>query len=363
MQYNISNSIISRGSQLKNEKNYTFFYDETNNIRKFFLKDNKFNTEKDDNWVLGGIYYDTNNKKDFEELFSSLNLHKNIQDVKFKHIASGDMPEILNSDKLKKVLEWCLDNVYLHYINVDIWYWSVCDIVDSVKCDLRNTHNRRIKDIFYKVINNDKWYFVSFLNKYNYPNINRKNIYDFKMGIKRILRENLKLLSDEEQNILNKFLKAFLKEEQFGFITNEKERVLIQDFMPFYAKRIHNFKESIHILDEELLIKDKIVIFNNDYLSGIQYSFVKSQQMKEIQLSDIIVGFLGKYFTYIRKNSIESIQRDSYKFFNLHENNIYLLNKLISKSVKLTPYSIENITSDTDIGKSCALLQGEWTVS
>ena len=68
MQYNISNSIISRGSQLKNEKNYTFFYDETNNIRKFFLKDNKFNTEKDDNWVLGGIYYDTNNKKDFEEL-------------------------------------------------------------------------------------------------------------------------------------------------------------------------------------------------------------------------------------------------------------------------------------------------------
>ena len=48
---------------------YHFFYDETNNIRKFYLKDNKFNSDCLDNFVLGGIVFE--GEQYFDEQFVS----------------------------------------------------------------------------------------------------------------------------------------------------------------------------------------------------------------------------------------------------------------------------------------------------
>jgi hypothetical protein len=37
---------------------YTFYYDETNNIRKFYLRETDFNSTFTDNFVLGGLVHE-----------------------------------------------------------------------------------------------------------------------------------------------------------------------------------------------------------------------------------------------------------------------------------------------------------------
>ncbi|MEC4817924.1 MAG: hypothetical protein SAK29_32330, partial [Scytonema sp. PMC 1069.18] len=68
---------------------FTFFYDETNNIRKFYVRESDFNSSFQSNFVLGGIVYDKS-KPDIEKLFSELNLERSIKEVKLKHLAKGD---------------------------------------------------------------------------------------------------------------------------------------------------------------------------------------------------------------------------------------------------------------------------------
>nr|WP_293107774.1 hypothetical protein [Okeania sp. SIO2F4] len=75
------------------ESSFTFYYDETNNIRKFYVKEFDFNVSfnsKDfhSNFVLGGLVYE-GSQPDIKPLFDRLKLQKNIKDVKFQHIAKG----------------------------------------------------------------------------------------------------------------------------------------------------------------------------------------------------------------------------------------------------------------------------------
>ena len=130
--------------QLENMDNkYTFFYDETNNIRKFFLKENgKINIqlkELNQNFLLGGVCYEettTLTSISFQKLKKDLYLDKKIieenLEIKFKHIAKGDFLQCLKSKKLKTFLEWILsNNLYIHYSSLDIFYWSIVDIIES----------------------------------------------------------------------------------------------------------------------------------------------------------------------------------------------------------------------------------------
>lgn len=78
---------------------FTFYYDETNNIRKFYVREIDFNSSFNSNFVLGGLVYE-GNQPDIKPLFDKLNLQKNITEVKLKHIAKGEFLDCLKSEKL-----------------------------------------------------------------------------------------------------------------------------------------------------------------------------------------------------------------------------------------------------------------------
>ena len=65
---------------------FTFYYDETNNIRKFYVRKIDFNSYFNSNFVLGGLVYQRSSPN-IKLLFDRLNLQKNITEVKLKHIA------------------------------------------------------------------------------------------------------------------------------------------------------------------------------------------------------------------------------------------------------------------------------------
>ncbi|WP_293094185.1 hypothetical protein [Moorena sp. SIOASIH] len=116
------------------DSSFTFYYDETTNCRKFYVKEFDFNhsfKSNKSNFILGGLVHE-GSQPNIEPLFDRLQLQNNITEVKFKNIAHGQFIDCLKSQKLNCFLKYLLENdLYIHYSSINFLYWSIVDIVDS----------------------------------------------------------------------------------------------------------------------------------------------------------------------------------------------------------------------------------------
>ena len=79
---------------------FTFYYDESNNIRKLHLTSKGLNVEKSCNFVLAGIVHKGEyHSADFELLKKSLCLQKSVKEIKLKHIGKGSFESVLEIRK------------------------------------------------------------------------------------------------------------------------------------------------------------------------------------------------------------------------------------------------------------------------
>jgi len=83
---------------------YNFYYDETNNIRKYHNEGGRLNYKGDGNFILGGVSFCK--ELCIDSLFDELRLQKTSVEVKFKNIAKGNFFQILKSENLKTVLNF-----------------------------------------------------------------------------------------------------------------------------------------------------------------------------------------------------------------------------------------------------------------
>src|SRR5690606_554441 len=98
---------------------FTFYYDETNKIKKSLANEEDFNVPFSSNFVLGGIVCDKP-APDLTPLFNGLKLQKTTNELKFKHIAKGEFLDCLKSDKLNYFLQFIFDSdLYIHYSTVN----------------------------------------------------------------------------------------------------------------------------------------------------------------------------------------------------------------------------------------------------
>ena len=62
---------------------YTFYYDETNNIKKFYVRESDFNSLFTENFVLGGLVHE-GSAPDVQPLINSFKLQRTVKEVKLK---------------------------------------------------------------------------------------------------------------------------------------------------------------------------------------------------------------------------------------------------------------------------------------
>lgn len=339
-----NDAILLHGLEGVNET-YTFYYDETNNGRKFHVEEEKFNIPVDQNFILGGLVYEGKSTNvDTAELFQSLKLQKTITDVKFKHIASGDFLDVLKSRKMNQVLKWIDSrNLYLHFTNLNPLYFSIVDIIDSAIVGSETAgafdfaFTNHIKNDFYLVLNENIQRTEEIFFKYGYPSIDENEIVNFIDDIIELIepyRDNEKSHLGIETTI--QILKASKKTKNIPFITNEKKHILMNDYSIFYTNPLCMFKNSIHYFDQEdqieLILKNYNFIDNGRKLD--HYKFINSKSSGLTQLSDIMMGFLGKLYAFIRKNSIEDIRAAMENIGDLESESLSLITKLTWKSEK-----------------------------
>ena len=134
-------------------KNNIFYFDETNNHRKIWLKEDNFNVNTNLNFILGGIVLDKDKNLNLNELKKLLKIQPNVKELKSKHIdSSKDIKEFLNNNKVMLFLNYLKENnIFIHYFNINNLYYSIVDIVDSLSTVDNSYIADTAKNIIYRL--------------------------------------------------------------------------------------------------------------------------------------------------------------------------------------------------------------------
>ena len=293
-----------------------FYYDETNNPRKFWIDNKNFNHPVNKNFILGGIVFDENIfNGEIIDIYDKLKKQKSIKELKSRHILKSSFEESLKSKELNIMLKWIYENgIYIHFINIDHISIIIKDIFDITDNNNFILHGDTLYKIFSKNIN----FFLEILVKYNYPEMTKENTKDFIDKLKETLKE-LKKLNDKHTHPKNKleelhekiifdYLIKLLDAKNFDkcFIKFKKNKYIIENYSRYYTKKPELFKKSIHIFDKETEI-EKIINPELKPICGENKNiiFKNSNEDRFIQISDIIVGLLSRFFLYLEKHNTE----------------------------------------------------------
>lgn len=332
--------LIQHNDLLRTDDVYTFYYDETNNIRRLYLTESGFNVLQTENFVLAGIAHKgLGCEPDFDELFESLKLQKTALELKLKHIAKGSFLDMLKSDKLCAILTWLNQHgFYLHYFNLNIIYWSIVDILDSIIGELSNpfyfSHHMQLKSDFYELAISDLESFLRGLHEFNYPNVPENRGREFCLWLITLGQRNKNVLPDFNAKILGELLQCSLTIDELPFVSGFHGRELISSFSFCYWRNLYLFKNSRHVFDDEPCIEASVqeLDFTLQGKELTNYKFVRSHDFKAIQISDVMAGFLGKYFSYLKGSSDEAVIADKQVVSSKQKKTLLALKALIDRS-------------------------------
>ena len=339
---------------------FTFYYDETNNIKKFYVRENDFNSTFTANFVLGGLVY-LGQLPDVQPLIDSFKQQKTAKEVKFKHIANGDFLDCLKSEKLRLFLQFIKDSdLYVHYSSLNILYWSLVDIVDSAI--MSSDAAKQLGPIFANHLKNDLYKLsrleidsvIELFYKFEYPNIKSESVLPFIEELTSLFDD---YIDTEEYHFGLESLRQILKEAKIkgalAFIMDEVDYVLLNDLSQFYLRPIYLFKNSTHIFDNEDSIaetfRDYKIFDEQEEIKN--YTFVDSQANLLVQLSDVFVGIIGKLTNYLNTSSRDKIGSDLASLSAIQNANIDLLIGVIDKSHEKNIGFIHNTDSYEEMSK------------
>lgn len=334
-----------------------FYYDETGNCRKFWLRNgtvNSLDAVKND-FIIGGIVFEDESKIDVNKLFNDLHLQSNQKELKLKHFQNkgNDFLSIIDNEKMTIFLDWLINSdLYIHYSALNNMYYALVDIVDTL-CDefpeIVPFYHHKLKAKLNKFALDNFDSFVALLSKYGYPDLQLDQMELFCNELASLIDENM--CQDKEMAFYMRTLKDMLKkageDKNMPLLEHNTPGVLIDDYTQAYTERCWLFPYSQHTFDEEMQIAEKMqniqFVFNGRNLD--HFKFVKSHTNRYIQISDVIVGLLGKMFSYFDANSLCDIYIKSMRISKQAKENVRKIAKLIDRSDRKSSLLIKNVNS------------------
>lgn len=290
------------------DRQYHLYYDETNNVKKFRIKDEtgNFNVDSDSIFVLGGI--EGEGTITLDELQSLFKLQSNVNEIKSGHIYNGKLEDCLKSKKLDSFLNLLEEKGWhIHFSSLNLLYWSIVDILDSIdacvsdqECGIMN-----LKAMLYSVAKSDKDRLVKMMYRHKYPDIkDMKSLHSFIEELIEMCR-NYDVHSDsamsKHKERLIACLNIGLQQTSAPFIQNEQELMLLKSFRDIYLAEIYTWVNSTLVFDKEddIISSLEEVNVEVDERKVENYTFADSKSNTMIQLSDIAVGIVSKYLQFI----------------------------------------------------------------
>lgn len=270
-----------------------------------------------------------------DELVRSLYIQKSAKEIKFNQLANGDYLGVLNSKKIRTLLEWLIaSGVFIHYTNFNILYWSLVDIVDSLWDDpeLRQymPYVMHIKSELFNLANADLDRLVLILKKYRFPNIQRNACSAFMTEFSG----HLESVSPKPQSDISKLVIYMVRKAanlpELPFIVDNEDDVLIESFGMLFQRPMYVYPTSSHTFDNETEVQEALGNIQFEYKGKlVNYSFVDSLDCIETQLSDGICGLLGSHFNFLEEHSVKRLIEIKQNLNPVQRQTLSLLSKLI----------------------------------
>lgn len=344
---------------------YSFYYDETNNVRKLHLTPDGMNVRRPDCFVLGGIVYGGPPRSiDLSGLRKLLRLQPSVKEIKLKHLGSGDFLDLLGSEKIALFLEWLTRQGFLvHYQVTDLLYWSVVDIVDSILTEVDEPQltalHLPLKDSLYTILRDDVDCTAELLGRYNYPDVGRDRRATFVEELLDLAEHSAHLLEHFSFYMLKGLLQMARRLDSLPYLEDETPNVLIDGFGTFFSNRLVLFKNAEHVLDDERQIEA--------YLEGLElcngdtplrhFRFANSQTEAGIQLSDPVAGLLGKLFSYLNNAPLDVVEDDVAGLSARQQRSLKLLAGLLDRSTDECPAFAQYVISIEDQRRAHFMLE------
>lgn len=327
---------------IKADDVYTIYYDETNNIRRLHVRADGLNVSEPKYFVIAGIAY-RGSVRDLNivELRNILRIQKTAKEIKLGHVAKGDFLEILQARKLETFLRWLLNqDICIHYSVLDPLYWSVVDIIDSILTEHGDANlmmaNWQLKNALYIVLRRNQVEAIDLFQRYSYPNVGRERRQEFLVELRALLTARHSLLDRADFMMLSGVLELAGKLDALPYLEDETPNVLIEGFGHLYVQRICLFKNSQHILDIEEVVQNYIA--SHTFVDGDRtlaiHRFAASHDEPGIQVSDVVAGLLGKFFSLIQSNGFEDLAEMRASLSAQQELNLNLFRKLLDRSLE-----------------------------
>lgn len=322
------------------DERLTMYYDETNNIRRLRLSEVGLNAPANKVFALAGIALKPGaTLSGWSELRKELRIQDSAKEVKFKLVAPPDYEDALASPKLALVLKWlAASDVLVHYSLLDVLYWSILDIIESLQADPRITIDeihRELKNELHFAVSRDPGNFMTLLHGFGYPDVKRADVRSFLTCVLAFVERRLPKNRSEATRLLKQVLRKVSKltDLELAFLHDEEPGELIKDFSIHFTHALCVFKHATHVLDEETEIQRRLQhVEIRDGDRRLNYRFADSVDEIGIQASDILAGLIGRHFTYVQENTQSQLRAALTRFTPQQHETLALLRELIDRS-------------------------------
>lgn len=316
------------------------YYDETNNIRRLKLSEVGLNAPADKTFAIAGIALKPGQSlSGWQELRQTMSIQVSATEVKFKHVAPPDYEGALNSNKLSALLNWLIEaDALIHYSVLDVLYWSILDIVESLMPDDRLAiveFHSELKNELYFAVTLDPNAFMMLLHSFGYPNLQRPDVGPFLETVLRFVEQKVPVDRNAATAMLKQVLRraAKLPELELDFLHDNEPGELIGDFNAHFMHCLCVFKHASHVLDRETHVEKALQQMElRDGDRRLDYRFSDSKEEILIQVSDVVTGLLGRHFSYLQQHSLQELRRNLARFSERQMKNLGLLKMLIDRS-------------------------------
>ncbi len=330
----------------------TFYFDESNNIKKGIIGFDRDNNSDLENlyFVLAGI--STKNKIDFDGLLSFIGARQTPVDAKYDFFSfhKKDFKEALKQKRLYKFFEYLKINfVLLHFDVLHLMHFSLVDIFDSLIEE--DDINQKVAFLYYRQLQNAMTEVLfenyekthEFLCKFSYPNVPKESANDFINELYKIYRANLMHFNSNDseyffKELLRQIIKSKKEKKNLCFLENNKSNVIADSFEYHYLMRMIEFDDK-KIFDHELIVEKNLGKMDKNYKSILNVSFADSKEIREIQISDAVCGFVSRLFNFLShnteyeiKNYIKNLEKESNEIKTL-----FAFFELMDDSAKISP--------------------------
>lgn len=316
------------------------YYDETNNIRRLTLSEVGLNAPADKTFAIAGIALKPGQMlSGWDDLRRAMGIQANSTEIKFKHVALPDYEAALGSRKLSIFLDWLIQSdILVHYSVLDVLYWSVLDIIESLMVDDRfkiSEVHKELKNELHFAVTMDPKAFMALLHGFSYPNLKRREVGSFLSCVLSFVNRRVPKNRSAAMKVLKEILRRAAKAPglELEFLHDNGQGELIGDFSIHFMHCLYVFKHASHVLDRETNIErimQQFEIRDGDRL--VDYCFEDSEKEIGIQASDVIAGLLGRHFTYLQQHSLPELHDALARFSERQLTNLGLLRELIHRS-------------------------------